>query len=148
MQVKVMLIESLRDVSRATFKLIYRSRTYRWHGLMTMILFAAVALSLDQHWEMLGRVAFVCRSCRQAGRNGTIKRRKVNQDGTKAYSTASTRQQPLHLAIIGSGPAGFYSAYRLLKALPDARIDMYEGLPSPYGLVRFGIAPDHPEAKV
>ncbi|EME86647.1 uncharacterized protein MYCFIDRAFT_98106, partial [Pseudocercospora fijiensis CIRAD86] len=59
----------------------------------------------------------------------------------------ASRNRPLQLAIIGSGPAGFYSAYRLLKQLPDARVDMYEGLPSPYGLVRFGIAPDHPEAK-
>ena len=58
------------------------------------------------------------------------------------------RQRPLHLAIIGSGPAGFYSAYRILKTLSDARVDMYERLPSPYGLVRYGIAPDHPEAKV
>lgn len=52
------------------------------------------------------------------------------------------------MAIIGSGPAGYYLAYRLLKKLPDACIDMYERLPVPYGLVRFGVAPDHPEVKV
>ncbi|KAK6391783.1 hypothetical protein LTR65_004277 [Meristemomyces frigidus] len=51
------------------------------------------------------------------------------------------------LAIIGSGPAGFYSAYRLLKKLPDAHITMFEQLPVPYGLVRYGVAPDHPEVK-
>lgn len=54
----------------------------------------------------------------------------------------------MHMAIIGSGPAGYYTAYRLQKKLPDVRIDMYEQLPVPYGLVRFGVAPDHPEVKV
>lgn len=50
--------------------------------------------------------------------------------------------------MIGSGPAGFYAAYRMLNKMPNARVDMYEALPSPYGLVRFGVAPDHPEVKV
>ena len=94
--------------------------------------------------------AWVCKSCQRTARlNGaTVSRKRAAGNGTRAYSVANTRQKPLHLAIIGAGPAGFYSAYRLLKNLPDARVDMYEGLPSPYGLVRFGIAPDHPEAKV
>ena len=55
---------------------------------------------------------------------------------------------PCHTAIIGSGPAGFYTSQRILKQLPEARIDMYESLPVPYGLVRYGVAPDHPEVKV
>lgn len=50
--------------------------------------------------------------------------------------------------MIGAGPAGFYTAYRVMSRLPDARIDMYESLPVPYGLVRYGVAPDHPEVKV
>lgn len=62
-----------------------------------------------------------------------------------AYSTATPR--PLRIAIIGSGPAGFYTAHRLLNKVQDAVIDMYEQLPVPYGLVRFGVAPDHPEVK-
>jgi hypothetical protein len=53
-----------------------------------------------------------------------------------------------HTAIIGSGPAGFYTAQRILKRLPEAKVDMYESLPVPYGLVRYGVAPDHPEVKV
>ncbi|KAH6629513.1 NADPH:adrenodoxin oxidoreductase mitochondrial precursor [Boeremia exigua] len=53
----------------------------------------------------------------------------------------------LRVAIIGSGPAGFYTAHRLLQKVQDAVIDMYEQLPVPYGLVRFGVAPDHPEVK-
>ena len=43
------------------------------------------------------------------------------------------------MAVIGSGPAGFYSSYRLLNKLPDVQIDMFERLPVPYGLVRYGV---------
>jgi adrenodoxin-NADP+ reductase len=64
-----------------------------------------------------------------------------------AYSTAQTSRGRLRVAIIGSGPAGFYTAHRLLNKTHDAVIDMYEQLPVPYGLVRFGVAPDHPEVK-
>ncbi|KAF2450337.1 NADPH:adrenodoxin oxidoreductase mitochondrial precursor [Karstenula rhodostoma CBS 690.94] len=63
------------------------------------------------------------------------------------YSTASEKPKPLRLAIIGSGPAGFYTAHRLMKQVQDVVVDMYEKLPVPYGLVRFGVAPDHPEVK-
>ncbi|KAF2768213.1 nucleotide-binding domain-containing protein [Teratosphaeria nubilosa] len=59
----------------------------------------------------------------------------------------NTRQRPIQVAIVGSGPAGFYSAYRLQKKVADARIDMYEQLPVPYGLARYGVAPDHAEVK-
>ena len=52
------------------------------------------------------------------------------------------------VAIIGSGPAGFYAARRLLTLVDDVIVDMYEQLPVPFGLVRFGVAPDHPEVKV
>jgi len=52
-----------------------------------------------------------------------------------------------HAAIVGSGPSGFYAAEALLNALPDVVIDMYERLPTPYGLVRSGVAPDHPKLK-
>ncbi|KAL2755247.1 hypothetical protein ACRALDRAFT_1071759 [Sodiomyces alcalophilus JCM 7366] len=54
---------------------------------------------------------------------------------------------PFRMAIVGSGPAGFYTAQRILSRLPGARVDMYESLPVPFGLVRFGVAPDHPEVK-
>ncbi|KAJ3171337.1 hypothetical protein HDU87_008363 [Geranomyces variabilis] len=55
--------------------------------------------------------------------------------------------EPLTIGIIGSGPAGFYTAQHLLKNLSHAKIDMYESLPIPYGLARFGVSPDHPEVK-
>ncbi|KAK4041192.1 hypothetical protein C8A01DRAFT_34812 [Parachaetomium inaequale] len=69
-----------------------------------------------------------------------------------AYRSLSTAQstrdgRPFRLAVIGSGPAGFYTAYRAMSKIQDAKVDMYEALPVPFGLVRFGVAPDHPEVK-
>ncbi|XP_072523796.1 NADPH:adrenodoxin oxidoreductase, mitochondrial [Salminus brasiliensis] len=51
------------------------------------------------------------------------------------------------VCIVGGGPAGFYTAQHLLKARDDVTVDVYERLPVPFGLVRFGVAPDHPEVK-
>lgn len=52
-----------------------------------------------------------------------------------------------HIAIVGSGPAGCYLADQLLRLAPDARIDVVERLPVPFGLVRYGVAPDHQGTK-
>lgn len=52
------------------------------------------------------------------------------------------------MAVVGSGPAGFYTSYRVMSLIENAKVDMYEALPVPFGLVRFGVAPDHPEVKV
>jgi ferredoxin--NADP+ reductase len=51
------------------------------------------------------------------------------------------------VAIVGSGPSGFYAAEILLRRRPDVHIDMYDRLPTPFGLVRGGVAPDHPKIK-
>jgi len=55
--------------------------------------------------------------------------------------------RPLRVAVVGSGPAGFYAAGALLGAEPPAEVDMIERLPTPWGLVRLGVAPDHPKLK-
>ncbi|HWJ59342.1 MAG TPA: FAD-dependent oxidoreductase [Sphingomicrobium sp.] len=53
-----------------------------------------------------------------------------------------------HFAVVGSGPAGFYTAEALAKAYGDtARIDILDRYPVPYGLIRFGVAPDHQSLK-
>lgn len=52
-----------------------------------------------------------------------------------------------NIAIIGSGPAGCFTAQALLKLLPEARIDIIDALPVPYGLIRYGVAPDHQGTK-
>ena len=56
--------------------------------------------------------------------------------------------QPLRVAIVGSGPAGFFSAAHLFKESDHpVEIDMFDRLPTPFGLVRFGVAPDHLKIK-
>ncbi|KAL9000392.1 MAG: hypothetical protein Q9169_000909 [Polycauliona sp. 2 TL-2023] len=55
--------------------------------------------------------------------------------------------RPFRMAVLGSGPAGFYTAYKVMQGIDDAKVDMYEHLPVPFGLVRYGVAPDHPEVK-
>jgi ferredoxin--NADP+ reductase len=53
----------------------------------------------------------------------------------------------LRVAVVGSGPAGFYAAGGLLDADVPIEVDMIERLPTPWGLVRLGVAPDHPKLK-
>jgi ferredoxin/flavodoxin---NADP+ reductase len=53
----------------------------------------------------------------------------------------------MRVAVVGSGPAGFYAAGALLVADVPVEVDMIERLPTPWGLVRLGVAPDHPKIK-
>jgi adrenodoxin-NADP+ reductase len=52
-----------------------------------------------------------------------------------------------YVCIVGSGPAGFYTAQHLLKMTTNVCVDIVDKLPVPFGLVRYGVAPDHPEVK-
>jgi ferredoxin/flavodoxin---NADP+ reductase len=54
---------------------------------------------------------------------------------------------PLRVAVVGSGPAGFYAASALLASDLSVEVDLIERLPTPWGLVRLGVAPDHPNIK-
>ena len=66
-----------------------------------------------------------------------------------------SQSRPYHVAIVGAGPSGYFAASALLKAFQpdsdpegrDVRVDMLEMLPTPWGLVRSGVAPDHPKIK-
>lgn len=58
-----------------------------------------------------------------------------------------TSTPQLRVAVVGAGPAGIYAADILSKADIDVSIDLFERLPAPYGLVRYGVAPDHPRIK-
>jgi ferredoxin/flavodoxin---NADP+ reductase len=60
---------------------------------------------------------------------------------------ASAPARPLKIAIVGAGPAGIYAADILTKSEVPVAIDLIERLPAPYGLVRYGVAPDHPRIK-
>jgi ferredoxin--NADP+ reductase len=64
-----------------------------------------------------------------------------------AYPLGSL-ERPLRVAVVGSGPAGFYTVDALLKQKQlHVEVDLFERLPAPYGLVRYGVAPDHQKIK-
>lgn len=66
----------------------------------------------------------------------------------EGMSNPGTAERPLCVAVIGSGPSGFYAAEALLKAPGlTVRVDVFDRLPTPYGLVRGGVAPDHQKIK-
>ncbi len=61
---------------------------------------------------------------------------------------AGTPERPLRVAIVGSGPAGFYTAQHLFQTKElNVQVDMFDRLPTPFGLVRHGVAPDHQKIK-
>ncbi len=62
-------------------------------------------------------------------------------------SSLETASAPLKVAVVGAGPSGFYAAEALIKSDIGAEVDLIERLPSPFGLVRSGVAPDHPKLK-
>jgi ferredoxin/flavodoxin---NADP+ reductase len=55
--------------------------------------------------------------------------------------------EPLRVAIVGAGPAGIYAADLIIGKDQDATVDIFDRLPTPYGLIRYGVAPDHPRIK-
>lgn len=63
-------------------------------------------------------------------------------------SAAGTVENPVRIAIIGAGPSGFYAADQIIRDPgTEAQVDLFDRLPTPYGLVRGGVAPDHPKIK-
>ena len=62
-------------------------------------------------------------------------------------SALGSDENPLKIAVVGSGPSGFYAAEALIKSGKAVAVDMIERLPAPFGLVRNGVAPDHPKLK-
>lgn len=58
-----------------------------------------------------------------------------------------TADKPLQVAVVGSGPSGFYAAEALIKSEASVKVHLFDRLPSPYGLVRSGVAPDHQKLK-
>ena len=62
--------------------------------------------------------------------------------------SALNRADGFRIAVVGSGPSGFYATEALFRSGTPLAVDMFERLPVPYGLVRFGVAPDHPKLKL
>ncbi|MGP6174696.1 FAD-dependent oxidoreductase [Corynebacterium sp. A21] len=55
--------------------------------------------------------------------------------------------RPMRVAVVGAGPAGIYASDLLIKSDTEVSIDLYERMPAPFGLIRYGVAPDHPRIK-
>jgi adrenodoxin-NADP+ reductase len=75
--------------------------------------------------------------------NAFVNIKSVSNTCFRQISSVSPR-----FCVVGSGPAGFYTTEALLRSHNSATVDIYERLPAPYGLVRYGVAPDHPEVKL
>ena len=58
-----------------------------------------------------------------------------------------SEERPLRVAVVGSGPSGFYATEAMFKADPRVQVDMFDRLAAPFGLVRYGVAPDHEKIK-
>ena len=67
------------------------------------------------------------------------------QTALRRFSSVPSRAW--HVAVVGSGPAAFYATDHLLKNDADVHVHIFEQLPVPFGLVRFGVAPDHQDVK-
>lgn len=62
-------------------------------------------------------------------------------------SSLGSEQRPLRVAIVGSGPSGFYAVEAVFAFHLNVQVDLFDRLPAPFGLVRYGVAPDHPKIK-
>ncbi|XP_065087921.1 NADPH:adrenodoxin oxidoreductase, mitochondrial [Ochlerotatus camptorhynchus] len=77
---------------------------------------------------------------------GLLRLLQRGREGVRRFAS-SPGATPKRICIVGAGPAGFYAAQYILKHLENSQVDIIEKLPVPFGLVRFGVAPDHPEVK-
>ncbi|XP_028415890.1 NADPH:adrenodoxin oxidoreductase, mitochondrial-like [Dendronephthya gigantea] len=94
-------------------------------------------------------VQFQYQLLRPLTRHGGLFRRHINYSRSvcRKRSFTTDRNERPAVCIVGSGPAGFYTSQYLLKLHENLSVDIYDKLPVPFGLVRFGVAPDHPETK-
>ncbi|KAJ1856331.1 NADPH-adrenodoxin reductase [Coemansia sp. RSA 1822] len=74
-------------------------------------------------------------------------RRQLFYAGQRVFSTEQSAQVEHRVAVVGGGAAGFYTAARVLAKTSNVGIDIFEQQIPPHGLVRYGVAPDHPEVK-
>jgi ferredoxin--NADP+ reductase len=75
---------------------------------------------------------------------------EVFPKGNRRFKSSRLHVAQFRIAIVGAGPAGYFAAQALQSAEIDGKtfaIDMIEKLPTPWGLVRSGVAPDHPKIK-
>ncbi|NLB47039.1 MAG: cytochrome P450, partial [Microbacteriaceae bacterium] len=72
---------------------------------------------------------------------------ETHADCTSAHRSSPQHSTPHRIAIVGAGPSGSFTAQSLLREAPQCEIDVYEAQPVPFGLIRYGVAPDHQGTK-
>jgi anaerobic selenocysteine-containing dehydrogenase/NADPH-dependent glutamate synthase beta subunit-like oxidoreductase/NAD-dependent dihydropyrimidine dehydrogenase PreA subunit len=102
--------------------------------------YSAVPEPLQHYIELNARMSAEC---------PPITESRDTDDSAASPATKTSRADgpARRLAVVGAGPSGFYAADEMLRQLPQARVDIFERLPTPFGLVRYGVAPDHPKIK-
>ena len=107
---------------------------------------SACAVARSRSRSAGSRARFSSRSARS--RRGPSAEQAACDRPSHALAPGYDRPVSLRVAIVGSGPAGFYAADALLKSAdPQVEVDMLDRLPTPWGLVRLGVAPDHENIK-
>jgi anaerobic selenocysteine-containing dehydrogenase/NADPH-dependent glutamate synthase beta subunit-like oxidoreductase/NAD-dependent dihydropyrimidine dehydrogenase PreA subunit len=100
---------------------------------------SAVPESMQHYIELNARMAAECPPITES--------RETDDRIVSATPKSRTGGPARRLAVVGAGPSGFYAADEMLRQLPEATVDIFERLPTPFGLVRYGVAPDHPKIK-
>jgi NADPH-dependent glutamate synthase beta subunit-like oxidoreductase len=83
----------------------------------------------------------------RAARAARLRRPCAAAAACRRRASASAAAAGFRACVVGAGPGGLYTAKYLLAALPGAHVDVVDALPTPFGLVRSGVAPDHQEVK-
>lgn len=81
------------------------------------------------------------------GWNRKLAKKKTKESINELNISNIKYKEPKNIAIVGAGPSGLYAAERVLGKTENTKIDLIEKLPVPFGLVRYGVAPDHLEVK-
>ena len=124
-------------------------------------IFTCVAMSARKALDALDGTAAVAADAPPSASRSAPRRREVPcslffparciptpAHGTRQMTQIGTPESPVRVAIVGAGPSGFYAAEHILKDEDThAQVDLFDRLPTPFGLVRGGVAPDHPKIK-
>lgn len=92
--------------------------------------------------------SIILRSAQRLVKSSLLKSVNVKQNCKTRHSSQGKLSSDIKIAVVGAGPAGFYASQHLLNHSDNnLTVDIFERLPVPFGLVRYGVAPDHPEVK-
>ena len=107
-------------------------------------------MQINDTYQYLKAVSSTASAAKTSNSLPSIMFNKLTRANTRflhCHYVKSFSSSPLSTCIVGSGPSGFYTAKYLLKKVKDIQISIVDELPTPFGLVRYGVAPDHADTK-